>query len=408
MKILCADKLSEEAIAPLVQAGHDVIVEPQTTAESLVARLASEDFEVLVVRSTKVSSAALGANPALGLVVRAGAGTDNIDKQAASARGIYVSNVPGQNAIAVAELAMGLMLSADRHIAECVADLRSEKWDKGTYSKADGIFGKKLAIIGLGDIGLALARRAHAFGMKIGVLDKPGRDPETLASIQALDIELAPNIETLLGDADIVSLHVPSATGTKGLVDDAFLGLMKDGSMLVNTSRGDVVDPEALIQAMDSRGIKAGLDVWPDEPSQSSGDWISTLAKHSNVVGTHHIGASTAQAQNAVATGTVAVVEAYLAGRVVNCVNLSTEPVGSFVLTVRHFDKVGVLARVFEALRRSGLNVQQMQNHIFSGPGAAVASIHLLADPGDEVMGILRADADVLAVSLLQSPTTMH
>ncbi len=404
MRILCADKLSDEAIAPLRDAGHEVVVEPQLSAETLAARLGGEDFEVLVVRSTKVNAAALTANPSLALVVRAGAGTDNIDKDAASARGIYVSNVPGQNAIAVAELAMGLVLAVDRQIANCVADLRSERWEKATYSKADGIFGKRLAIVGLGDIGLALAERAHAFGMLITVLAKPDRDPAIVARMQALDVELAADTEALLRNADVVSLHVPSAPGTKGMVDDTFLAMMKAGATLINTSRGDVVDADALIRAMDDRGIKAGLDVWPDEPADSSGQWASVLAQHPNVVGTHHIGASTTQAQNAVANGTVAVVEAYLAGHVINCVNLSQTPVGAFVLTVRHYDKVGVLARVFEALRASGLNVQQMQNSIFAGHGAAVASIYLLARPGDEVLEQLAADADVLAVSILQSP----
>ena len=148
-------------------------------------------------------------------------------------------------------------------------------------------------------------------------------------------------------------------------VDAGFLAQMKDGAILLNTSRGEVVNEGALIAAMDSRGILAGLDVWPNEPSSKEGEWSSPLSAHPNVVGTHHIGASTAQAQSAVAEGTVEVITAYTEGRVVNCVNLMSESTGAALLTVRHLDKVGVLAKIFESLRAAGLNVSQMDNEVF-------------------------------------------
>ena len=402
MKILSADALAEDLLAPLVEAGHEIVVDPTLDADTLPAKLGSDDFEVLVVRSTKVTEAALDANPSLGLVVRAGAGTDNIDKDAASARGIYVSNVPGQNAVAVAELAMALLLGIDRHIGAGHADLQAGEWNKGKYSKADGIHGKQLAIVGLGEIGFALAERARSFQMDVVALRKPGRSDTALGRIRSAGIKLVDTMDELLTHADVVSLHVPKAPETTGMVNDAFLAQMKDGAIVLNTARGDVVDEDSLIRAMDTKGIRAGLDVWPGEPSAKSAEWSSPLSQHPNVLGSHHIGASTQQAQNAVATGTVAVVDAYISGRVVNCVNLESEPLGEVVLTVRHLDKVGVLAKLFETLRSAGVNVEQMENNVFTGSIASVATINLSAEPSQATLDEIASDDDVLAVSLVR------
>ncbi len=400
MRVLCADSLADDLLAPLRDAGHEVDVQADLTADALPAHLAATPADVLVVRSTKVTADAIGASDSLGLIVRAGAGTDNIDKQAASAAGIYVSNVPGQNAIAVAELAMALLLAIDRHIALGMADFAAGKWNKKIYSKADGIYGKTMAIIGLGEIGFALAERASAFGMHVIALRKPDRSAAALSRLRSAGITLVDTEDELLAAADVVSLHVPKSPDTTGMCDGAFFAKMKDGAVLLNTSRGEVVDEAALIEAMDNRGMRAGLDVWPDEPSGGAGHWSSPLSTHPSVVGSHHIGASTMQAQNAVAEGTVAVIREYLNGRITNCVNLVVEPVGAAILTVRHFDRVGVLAKVFETLRGAGLNVQDMDNQLFTGSVAAVASIHLEHAPSDEVLAMISSDDDVLAVSV--------
>ena len=400
MRILCADAIADELLAPLRDAGHDVIVEADLSADTLPARMTEEPIDVLVVRGTKVSAEAIAASSALGLIVRAGAGTDNVDKEAASARGIYVSNVPGQNAIAVAELAMGLLLAIDRHIAAGMADLTAGQWNKGRYSKAEGIYGKKIAIIGLGEIGFALAERAKGFGMEVVALRKADRSAMSLARLRSAGIVLVDTLDELLAEADVVSLHVPKSPETIGMVDAEFLSKMKDGAILLNTSRGEVVDEAALIDAMDNKDIRAGLDVWPGEPSAKAGEWSSPLSTHPNVVGSHHIGASTQQAQNAVATGTVDVIEAYLGGQITNCVNMASDASGSAVLTVRHLDKVGVLAKVFASLRSAGLNVREMDNQLFSGSVAAVASINLAHAPSNELLETIAADDDVLAVSV--------
>lgn len=397
MKILFADAISETSLAPLVSGGHEVVVNAALTAEDLGDHL--DGVHVLVVRSTRVTDRALADNAQLGLVVRAGAGTDNIDRAAASSRGIYVCNVPGRNAVAVAELTMGLLLAIDRHIADGVADLREGRWRKGHYGTAEGIMGRSMAVVGLGEIGLSVAERAKAFGMQVSALRRDGRSSEIQARIRGIGIRLVDDLPTLVADADVVSLHVPKASSTSHLVDEALLARMKDEAILLNTSRGDVIDGEALLQALDTKNLRAGLDVWPDEPSGSEGAFISALARHPRVVGSHHIGASTEQAQQSIAEGTVAVIEAYTRGQILNCVNLAEDAVGTSCLTIRHLDRVGVLAQVFGTLRRHGLNVQQMQNQIFSGGVAAVATVYLDGEPDDTMVPELLDIDEVLAVA---------
>ncbi len=398
MRILFADSIDESQLSPLRDAGHEVVIDPALTADSLPAAIT--DSEILVVRSTRVTADAIAAGTRLGLVVRAGAGTDNIDRTAASQAGIYVCNVPGRNAVAVAELTMGLLLAVDRRIPDNTVDLRAGVWNKGQYSQADGIHGKRLSILGLGEIGLAVAERAKAFGMTVSAQRKDGRSPATLARIRATGIRLVDSLDELLVEADVLSIHVPKAPDTVRLIDAEVLSRLPEGAILVNTSRGEVIDEPALLEALDQRGLRAGLDVWGDEPSGSAGSFDSLLARHPRVVGTHHIGASTDQSQRSVAEGTVEVIEAYLAGRMVNCVNLLGEILGDQCLEVRHLDRVGVLAEIFAVLRSRGLNVQQMQNQPFEGAVAAVATIHVDGEADPSVLDELRAIEAVLAVAV--------
>jgi len=397
VKILYADSVDESTLDRLTDAGHEVDVQPSLTADTLPQAIAAAD--VLVVRSTKVTAEAIAAADKLGLIVRAGAGTDNIDKQAASSRGIYVCNVPGRNAIAVAELTMGLLLSIDRRIHDSTADLRQGRWDKKTYTQADGLYGKQIGIIGLGDIGLAVAERAKAFGLTVVAERKSGRSARVQSDIRSIGIRLLDSLEEVLSTSDVVSIHVPKSEDTTGMVGKQFLATMKDGAILLNTSRGDVVDEPALIEALSSGRIRAGLDVWDSEPGAGQGEFDSALAKHPNVVGTHHIGASTFQAQRSVAEGTLETIEAFLGGEPINCMNIRGEPSGDSCLTIRHLDQVGVLAQIFAVLRANGLNVQQMQNQVFQGGQAAVASIFVGGDVTDDVIGSLQEIDEVLSVS---------
>ncbi len=400
MHILFADNIDESLLGPLTQAGHTLTVDGSISADDLPSRIAGAD--VVVVRSTKVTAAAFAAADTLSMVVRAGAGTDNIDKSAASANGVYVCNVPGRNAIAVAELTLGLMLAIDRNIADQTADLRNEAWNKSRYTKADGIAGKTMAIVGLGEIGLAVAERAKAFGMTVTAVRKDNRSDKALGRIRSIGIRLVEDQAELLAGADVVSIHVPKNAGTIGMVNAEFLAQLRDDAIVLNTSRGEVVDEAALIEAMDTRGIRAGLDVFNNEPSGGKSDFVSALAKHASVVGTHHVGASTTQSQTSVAQGTVEVIDGYTKGNVVNCVNMTDEPTGDARLVVRHADKVGVLAQIFAILRSEGINVQQVENQVFSGGNAAaVASIQVSQRPEAGTLAKLSDIDEVIAVSAI-------
>jgi D-3-phosphoglycerate dehydrogenase len=404
MHLLFADPVADQTIADLEKRGHRCSVEPALTTAELPGRIAGVD--ALVVRSTKVDSAVFDAADKLALVIRAGAGTNTIDVDAAARNGVLVSNVPGRNAIAVAELTMGLILALDRRIADNVADARQGRWAKATYSKADGLFGSSLGIVGLGSIGLAVAERAVAFGMRIGCLDRPGRSAATRERLTELDVALHRSLPELLAWSDVVSLHVPASAETRRLVDTDFLNAMKPGSILVNTSRGDVVDEPALLAALDAGHVRAGLDVFADEPGSGSAEWDSPLARHPAVVATHHIGASTRQAQSAVAAGVVEIVDAFAAGEARNCVNLAPRGLGSATLTVRHVDRVGVLARVLELLREAGLNVEHMQNRIFAGGAAAVATMDVAGAVPADLLTHLDEMPDVLGCSLVALDAT--
>jgi D-3-phosphoglycerate dehydrogenase len=399
MHLLFADSAADQMIAELESRGHRCSVEPALTTAQLPGRIAGVD--VLVVRSTKVDRAVFEAADKLALVVRAGAGTNTIDIETAARSGVLVSNVPGRNAVAVAELTMGLILALDRRIPDNVADARQGRWAKAAYSKAEGLLGRALGIVGLGSIGLAVAERAAAFGMRIVCLDRPGRSRAARDRLAELDVLLTGSLPELLAASDVVSLHLPSSAETKNLVDADFLAMMRPGSILVNTSRGDVIDEPALLAALDAGHVRAGLDVFADEPSSGTAEWDSPLARHPGVVATHHIGASTAQAQAAVAAGVVEIVEAFASGEARNCVNLAPRGLGSATLTVRHLDEVGVLAGVLELLSAAGLNVEHMQNRIFAGGAAAVATIDVAGTVPADLLADLEAIPEVLGSSLV-------
>lgn len=391
MRVLVADRFPERQLERLQKRGHDVRYEPDLDAMSLPGVVA--DAEILVVRSTDVTRDAIETSQELGLIVRAGAGTNTIDVGTASERSVYVSNIPGKNAVAVAELTMGLILALDRRIPDNVADLRGKKWRKTEFSKGRGLMGRRLGIIGLGSVGIEVATRAQAFGMKIAGLDKPGRSEEQDALISELRVKLYPDLESMLPECDIVTLHVPANAETSGLVDSDFLGHMHDGSILVNTSRAEVIVAEDLMTALDEKNMWAGMDVFADEPDSGEASYHSPLAQHPRVYGTHHIGASTEQAQEEIAKQVIKVIDRYCDGQVRNVVNLAEPMSHTTVIGIRHVDQVGVLSQVFSALRNAGINVEHMENHIFTGARAAKAVMHIHGDFSDAVRKEL-ADLD--------------
>jgi D-3-phosphoglycerate dehydrogenase / 2-oxoglutarate reductase len=324
MKILIADTFPETYRERLVDDGHECAYEPDITADDLPERIPG--FEGLVVRSPKVQADTLQASDTLRLVIRAGSGTNTIDSATAAERGVHVCNVPGRNAIAVAELTFGLLLALDRRIPDNVDDLRAGRWNKKEYAKARGIHGRRVGVVGLGRIGMAFAERAAAFGAEVYALAKRGRDPELARRAEAIGIRFVDDLTALARACDVLSFHLPAATGTRGLVGRDLLDSVQPGAIILNTSRGEIIDEDALIDAMEAKGVRAGLDVYAEEPGQSVGSIDSALARHPNVYGTHHIGASTEQAQGAIAEEVVHMIDAYQRGEVLHCVNLDREP----------------------------------------------------------------------------------
>jgi D-3-phosphoglycerate dehydrogenase len=319
MRILVADRLPERFVEAMESRGHQCVVDPGLTEASLPGSVTGVD--VLVVRSTRVTASVFEAGDSLRLVVRAGSGTNTIDSDEATRRGVYVANVPGRNSAAVAELTLGLLLAVDRAIPESTSELREGRWDKQRFSAVGrGLFGRSLGLVGLGNIGLAVGERAAGFGMRLLAQAKGSRSPEASRRISALGIELVPDLVTLASRVDVLSLHVPLKPETRGMVGAEVLDVLQPG-ILLNTSRADVVDTEALLARLDAGGLSAGLDVWPDEPDSGSTAWRSPLAAHPRVVGTHHVGASTQQAQEAVLDGVEEIIDAFAKGELLNVVN---------------------------------------------------------------------------------------
>ncbi|MDQ1591322.1 MAG: D-3-phosphoglycerate dehydrogenase / 2-oxoglutarate reductase [Pyrinomonadaceae bacterium] len=399
MRVLIADKFEQSGRDGLEAAGCDYSYQPDVKDDTLVEAIRAYAPDALVVRSTKVSEAMLDAG-ALKLVVRAGAGYNTIDVAAASRRGIYVSNCPGKNSIAVAELAFALILALDRRVADNVISLRQGQWNKKEFSKARGLYGRTLGLVGTGQIGQEVIKRAQAFGMPVVAWSRS----LTEARAEELGIERKESPADVARAADIVSIHVALKPDTRGFLGADFFAAMREGAYFINTARGEVVDQAALVAAMRARGLRAGLDVFAAEPTSATGEFTDEIAKEANLYGTHHIGASTDQAQEAIAAETVRIIRAFKeTGKVPNVVNLAARTPATHLLVVRHRDRPGVLAQVLNAIREAHINVQEMENIVFEGAEAAVARINLEAAPPAATLEKLRADnADIIELDLLE------
>ena len=398
MKILIADKFPEAQLARLKALGGELTYSPNAKADELPGLIAP--YKILVVRSKQVTTATLQASDQLALVLRAGAGVNTIDVKTASARGVYVSNCPGKNSIAVAELVFAHLLAIDRRLPENVAALRAHQWNKKEFSKADGIFGKTLGVIGVGSIGREVITRARAFGLQVIAWSRS----LTPALAEELGVEHCPELDDVFRRADIVSLHLALKPETRRLVNAARLALMKPNAILINTARGEVLDQPALRAALEAKKIRAGLDVFDPEPAEGTGAFTDPILDLPNLCGTHHIGASTEQAQDAIAEEAIRIVEAFVrTGAVLNCVNLARRTPAKWQLVVRHYDRVGVLAFVMDQLRRAGINIEEVQNIIFEGAAAACCRIQLDVEPGADLLRTIRGgNPDIIDLDLLR------
>jgi D-3-phosphoglycerate dehydrogenase len=398
MKVLIADKFERVGIDGLKELGCTVVSEPDVKAQALPEMIRNIDPHILIVRSKKVTGEALRAGTALTLVIRAGAGIDTIDVAAASDLGVFVSNCPGKNSIAVAELVMGLLLACDRRIPDQVADLRQGTWNKGEYSRARGLYGRTLGIVGLGQIGREVAQRARAFGMRVIAWSRNLTHDEA----ERLGVLYAETPLEVARHADAVTINVAGTSETKHLVDAEFLAAMRPGAYLINTARGSVVDEAALQHAVRERGIRAGLDVFQNEPAGGTGEFVSPVAQTPGIYGTHHVGASTEQAQVAIAHEVIRIVQSFRAtGDVPNVVNRLARSSATHVLTIRHRNRPGVLAHVFGVLAGAAINVEEVENIIYHGAHATLARIHLDGQPEPGALARIReGNPDIISAEL--------
>ena len=398
MKLLVADKLEQEAIVALKETpGLEVVVNPGIAKDDLPGALVG--VHILVVRSKEVRRPAIEAGTSLALIIRAGAGTNTIDVEAASERGVYVANCPGKNAIAVAELAVALMLTIDRRVGEATRSLQSGKWEKGEFGKADGLYGKRIGVAGLGAIGREVVTRARALGMRVHAWSR-SLTPE---GARELGVERAESLEALAAVSDVFSIHLPLKPTTRNAINAAVLAALPARAIVVNTARAEVLDYTALREAITAKGLRVGLDVFPNEPEGSSAAFTSELLALPGVVATPHIGASTAQAQLAIAAETVRIARSFIeTGDVPNCVNIAARSPARCQLVVRHYDRVGVLASLLGVIKKHGINVEEMANTPFEGNKAACAKLRLAQMPSAECLHEIEAcSPDVIHVEAI-------
>lgn len=397
MKVLVADKFEQLGLDGLKEMGLEVMYEPSLKDEALGDRIRESEAHILVVRSTKVTAAMLEGSH-LGVIIRAGAGYNTIDVQGASNRGIYVANCPGKNSSAVAELAFGLMIACDRHIPDNVIDLRNGVWDKKKYSAAQGMRGRTLGLIGMGMIGQKMVPIAKAFGMNVIAFSR-WMTPDVAA---AIGIGRANSLQEIAVQCDVISVHVALTGETRGMLNKDFFNKLRPGSIFVNTSRAEVVNQEDLLAAVQTGNLTAGLDVFEGEPADAQASYDGPLRAAQGVYCTHHIGASTEEAQNAVALEVVRIVKEYRShGVPPNVVNLPSGDAASHVMVIRHADRVGVLAQILTVLKDEGVNVQEMENVILGPSHAAIAQIAVAKEPSPSAMHAIRMNQNVFDVTLM-------
>lgn len=240
--------------------------------------------------------------------------------------------------------------------------------------------------------------RAKGFGMPVVAWSRS----LTTDMAAELGISLAASPEDVAAVADIVSVHVALTSDTRGLLGATFFQAMKDGALFINTSRGDVVDEPALVAAIRAKGLRAGLDVFANEPAAGTGEFVTEIANLPGVYGTHHIGASTDQAQEAIAAEAVRIVRVFKeTGAVPNAVNLAKKTPATSSIVVRHIDRPGTLADTLDAISAAGINVQEMENIIFDGALAAVARINVDGTIRESLLEAIKAHEAVIDVTVI-------
>eukprot|EP00485_Elphidium_margaritaceum_P016024 CAMPEP_0202727856 /NCGR_PEP_ID=MMETSP1385-20130828/185331_1 /ASSEMBLY_ACC=CAM_ASM_000861 /TAXON_ID=933848 /ORGANISM="Elphidium margaritaceum" /LENGTH=418 /DNA_ID=CAMNT_0049394099 /DNA_START=982 /DNA_END=2238 /DNA_ORIENTATION=+ len=397
-RILLADKLGPFVETTLQQNGYEVVCDASLNDDSLREQMEKMQPNVLVVRSTKVNKQHLSASSSLSLVIRAGAGFDTIDVNSASAMGIFIANCPGKNAIAVAELALGHLINCDRRISENVQQLREGKWNKKGFGKgARGLYGRTLAVLGVGNIGSLVCARALGFGMKVRGYSRH----LTQERAAALGITRCASMEEAVTGADAVSIHLPHNDGTHHCVNKELLCKLKDNAYVVNTSRGGVVHEQDMVHMIEQKGLRYAADVYEHEPKATDKEFNDEQMKHASVFGSHHIGASTEQASEAVGAEVLNIIQTFLgSGQILHCVNLEEHSPATHSVNIRHKDEVGVLAEILQTLKAGDINIQEMNNIVFRGAKSASATLSVDKEPTQAVLQKIKQMANVYGIEV--------
>lgn len=397
MRILVACDLPELALEQLRALASDVVYEPDLSAAQL--RDAVGDVGILVVKSTRVSPETLDRATGLQLIVHAGSGAGEISIEEASAAGVFVSHCPQTHATAVAELTMGLILALDRRIVENAVAMREGRWIRSQFTDAHGLAHRTIGILGYGEIGRQVARRARAFNMRV-VAWAPDLTAE---APHEPDVEFCNWPRELARMSDIVTVHAVADDEDEHdvIVDAEFLESLPAGAYLVHMGRPGAIDQNALIEAIQSRNLRVATDVYISEPASDTARARFRIAEQPGVVCTQHIGALTQQARGATAAEVVRIIRAFLvSGELTNCLNLADRSPATWQLVLRLRDQVGVMAAVLEAVRADGINAEEITSRVFTGAKAAWCTIALDERPSTEALEAIRALPDVLHLEL--------
>src|ERR1700739_2722371 len=375
MKIVLAEKVSPATLAVFAaEPGWEVLTHDKLP-DGLPSALA--DADALVVRSAvQVDDALMEHAPKLRVIGRAGVGVDNIDAEAATRRGVVVMNTPGANAVAVAELTIGLMLALARKLPTANNTMHAGKWEKKSLQGAE-LRGKTLGIVGLGRVGLEVARRARGFGLEI-----IGSDPFVSAAVARESGTRLVALDEAIAASDYIPLHVGLTPQTAGVINAKSLALMKKGVRIINCARGELVDDAALVAALKSGHVGgAALDVFTVEPPKDS-----PYAQLDNVILTPHIAGSTAEAQEAVGVQIAMQVREYLKlGVVQNAVNLPSLSHEEYLRLAPYIDLAGRLGSFLAHTGKGSIE----SIHLIYGGALAEAKVDLIRNAAIE--GLLRS-----------------
>ncbi|KAJ3427914.1 d-3-phosphoglycerate dehydrogenase [Anaeramoeba flamelloides] len=314
-KIFVADKVAEFVQKSLNKLG-EVLYRPTTKAQELPELI--QDYNILVVRSTRVTEDTFKSATDLKMIIRAGAGTDNIDIPKATEHGVFVCNCPGTNSSAVAELVIGHMICADRLIHQTTETLKKGTWCKTKFQGSMGLRGRNLGIVSLGYIGKLVAKAAQGLGMVVYAYD-PRKTQEIMDPWKITKME---TLTELVEISDVVTVHTVLTEKTKHMFNEEIFKRFKNGAIFINAARGGIVDHTCLPKIVKEKGLKISLDVYEDEPSTTSEEFPQTELAKSITTLTPHIGASTKQASEAVGEMTVEIVQTFLNEKLPPMVNI--------------------------------------------------------------------------------------